>query len=77
VTLKPEFPELSPDPSPRTAAQAHVVVLVHGIRDFALWQTTVRTTLEEAGFKAEATNYGRFNLPSISYSVSIFPEKGN
>lgn len=39
-----------------------VVILVHGIRDFALWQTTIRSTLEQEGFKTEATNYGRFNL---------------
>ncbi|MBR0870126.1 hypothetical protein JQ633_07145 [Bradyrhizobium tropiciagri] len=45
-----------------SAAENDVVVLVHGIRDFALWQTTIRRTLEEAGFKVEPTNYGRFNL---------------
>src|SRR5947209_17498657 len=43
---------------PRT----HVVVLIHGVRDFALWQHSVRATLEEEGFSAEATNYGRLNL---------------
>jgi TIR domain len=40
----------------------HVIILVHGIRDFALWQAEIRPALEENGFKVEVTNYGRFNL---------------
>lgn len=44
------------------AAKAPVVILVHGIRDFALWQSNVRAALEEEGFKIEATNYGRLNV---------------
>lgn len=39
-----------------------VVILVHGIRDFALWQNAVRTPLEDAGYIVELTNYGRMNL---------------
>lgn len=46
---------------PQTA-RTDVVILVHGIRDFALWQNSVRSSLEEAGFVVEATNYGRLNL---------------
>lgn len=40
----------------------HVVVLVHGIRDFAYWQSDVRQCLEAAGFQVELTNYDRFDL---------------
>jgi hypothetical protein len=40
----------------------HVVILVHGIRDYALWQDAIRTELEDAGFKVELTNYERLNL---------------
>jgi Effector-associated domain 1 len=50
---------VSPPPS---ESAAHVVILIHGIRDFGLWQSTIRHTLEEEGLKAEAINYGRFNL---------------
>lgn len=46
---------------PKTA-RTEVVILVHGIRDFALWQNSVRSSLEKAGFIVEATNYGRLNL---------------
>jgi pimeloyl-ACP methyl ester carboxylesterase len=40
----------------------HVVVLVHGIRDFAYWQVDVRQALEAHGFIVEMTNYERFDL---------------
>jgi hypothetical protein len=53
----------------------HVVILVHGIRDFALWQTAIRSTLEEGGFRAEATNYGRFNLLEFLAPFSYFRKK--
>jgi hypothetical protein len=53
-------------------AQTHVIVLVHGIRDFALWQTTVRSTFEKEGFKAEPINYGRFSLYNSSFRFHIF-----
>lgn len=43
-------------------AVTHVVALVHGIRDFALWQSEISETLERAGFKAEPVNYGRFDV---------------
>ncbi|MCP3418635.1 hypothetical protein NLM16_31450 [Bradyrhizobium brasilense] len=53
-------------------SSSHVVILVHGIRDFALWQTTIRSTLEEAGFRTEATNYGRFNLLEFLAPIPLF-----
>lgn len=40
----------------------HVVVLVHGIRDFAYWQSDIRHCLEARGFRVELTNYERFDL---------------
>jgi len=40
----------------------HVVILVHGIRDYALWQDAIRTELESEGFKVELSNYERLNL---------------
>jgi hypothetical protein len=71
----PGSPERSPDGSYRDPTQQHVVVLVHGIRDFALWQTTIRSTFEEEGFKAEATNYGRFNLLQFLLPLPYFRKK--
>jgi hypothetical protein len=53
----------------------HVVILVHGIRDFALWQAKIRPALEEQGFKVEATNYGRFNLLQFLAPFSYFRRK--
>ncbi|WFU79981.1 hypothetical protein QA645_36705 [Bradyrhizobium sp. CIAT3101] len=41
---------------------APIVLLVHGIRDFALWQNMIRKTLEDNYYLVEATNYGRVNL---------------
>jgi hypothetical protein len=53
----------------------HVVVLVHGIRDHALWQENVRATLEEAGLTVEATNYGRMNVVQFLIPISYFRNK--
>jgi SH3-like domain-containing protein len=54
------------------AEQEHVVVLVHGIRDYALWQSRVRSELESAGFVVEPTNYGRFGLVQFLAPVPFF-----
>ncbi len=40
----------------------NVVILVHGIRDFALWQERVSTALRINGFQVHPTNYGRFDF---------------
>ena len=53
-------------------SRTHVVILVHGIRDFALWQDTIRLALEEEQFKVEATNYGRLNLIEFLVPGSYF-----
>jgi hypothetical protein len=58
--------------SRQAAAENDVVVLIHGIRDYALWQNTIRSTLEEAGFKVEPTNYGRFNLIKFLLPIWFF-----
>jgi hypothetical protein len=74
---------VAPKPDPLSAwpettlAQAtktgrHLVVLVHGIRDFALWQETVGRSLSEAGFRVEFTNYGRFDLFRFLMPIKYF-----
>jgi hypothetical protein len=61
------------DPELRDAHQGeHVVLLVHGIRDFALWQTALRATLERSGFIVESTNYGRMNIFQFLAPFSYF-----
>lgn len=62
----------SVEPSPRNASKNQIVILVHGIRDFALWQDSIRSTLEDAGFAVEAINYGRFNLVEFLLPFSYF-----
>jgi pimeloyl-ACP methyl ester carboxylesterase len=69
------LPDVPTRPEEPVVAKPHVVILVHGIRDFALWQTTIRSTLEDAGFKTEATNYGRFNLVEFLAPISFFRRK--
>jgi hypothetical protein len=56
---------------PKTA-RTDVVILVHGIRDFALWQNSIRATLEKSGFTVEATNYGRLNLLRFLFPMDWF-----
>ena len=47
-------------------------MLVHGIRDYALWQSRIRSELEAAGFVVEPTNYGRFGLVQFLAPVPFF-----
>jgi hypothetical protein len=54
------------------AEQRQVVVLVHGIRDYALWQNRIRSELNAAGFIAEPLNYGRFGLLQFLVPVPYF-----
>ncbi|MHC2336319.1 alpha/beta hydrolase [Bradyrhizobium sp. USDA 4454] len=39
-----------------------VVVLVHGIRDLALWLTELAPELQKKGYEVRYANYGRFGL---------------
>ncbi|MGO7055956.1 esterase/lipase family protein [Rhizobium ruizarguesonis] len=55
-----------------TESSPHVVVLVHGIRDYALWQNEIRDTLERQGFIVEPTNYDRFNLLKFLVPLPYF-----
>jgi pimeloyl-ACP methyl ester carboxylesterase len=48
--------------APGKEAKPHIVILIHGIRDRALWQNELRKSLEAADFKMAPTNYGRFDL---------------
>lgn len=52
-----------------------VVVLIHGIRDHALWQQEIRDSLEVAGFKVVSTNYGRFDLFRFLMPFGFFRRK--
>jgi hypothetical protein len=56
-------------------SEVHIVILVHGIRDHALWQSTLRATLQKEGFQAELTNYGRMNLFQFLIPIKIFRAK--
>lgn len=52
-----------------------VVILVHGIRDHALWQKEIRDTLASEGFTVACTNYGRFDLLRFLLPFSYFRRK--
>jgi len=50
----------------------HVVILVHGIRDHALWQHEVGRLLTAEGFVVQPTNYGRFDLLRFLLPANYF-----
>jgi hypothetical protein len=52
----------------------HVVILVHGIRDYALWQDAIRKVLKDQ-FTVESTNYGRFDLFRFLVPIRYFRER--
>ena len=60
---------------PSTEHTRDVVILIHGIRDFALWQSAVRESLESDGFRVEATNYGRMNVLQFLLPFGYFRRK--
>jgi hypothetical protein len=41
------------------------VILIHGIRDYALWQNEIAHTLADEGFIPQPTNYGRFEASKV------------
>jgi hypothetical protein len=49
-----------------------VIILVHGIRDYALWQNSIRRTFERHFAVVETTNYGRFDLVRFLLPISYF-----
>lgn len=51
-----------------------VVFLVHGIRDYALWQESIRKVLSPL-FIVESTNYGRFDILRFLVPISYFRDK--
>jgi hypothetical protein len=71
ASLSAETPE-SKVGTPQVSKRRHIILLVHGIRDFALWQEVVRRPLEDAGFIVESTNYGRFNLLEFLLPINLF-----
>src|SRR4029077_10161629 len=50
----------------------HIVVLVHGIRDHALWEQGIRKSLSEAGLASASTSYGRFDLIRFVLPIPYF-----
>ena len=62
---------MKPDGPP----QEHVGVLIHGIRDFADWQSVIRHTLEANDLKVELTNYMRFDLLRFLAPFKFFRRK--
>lgn len=52
-----------------------VVVLIHGIRDHALWQSSIRECLENSGFTVELTNYERFDVIRFLLPFQYFRNK--
>jgi len=59
-------------PPPSSLIDTQVIILVHGIRDFALWQNSVRRTFERHFKFVETTNYGRFDLVRFLLPISYF-----
>ncbi len=53
----------------------HVVVLIHGIRDYAKWQDKLRKVIEAYGFQVELTNYQRFDLLRFLIPIGYFKGK--
>jgi hypothetical protein len=57
------------------ADKPHLVILVHGIRDIARWQSEVGHTLESEGLIVEHTSYGRLNLFAFLVPIDYFRKK--
>lgn len=58
--------------NPAILPKPQIVILVHGIRDRALWQSEVRSSLRAAGFMVELTNYGRFDIVRFLFPFPYF-----
>lgn len=57
------------------ASKKTAVILVHGIRDFAFWQTTLRQCLEEHGYAVRDIGYGRMNLFKFLLPFQFFRQR--
>jgi len=55
---------------PPKDTKAHVVILIHGIRTKALWQDSIRKSLENEGFKVEPTNYDYYDVFAVSDTLA-------
>jgi hypothetical protein len=53
----------------------HVVILVHGIRDRALWQHSIREALESEGVRVALSNYDRFSLFKFLMPFGFFRDQ--
>lgn len=56
-------------------APEHVVVLIHGISDYAVWNESIRPTLERAGFKVVQISYGIYSALQFLVPFSTFRRK--
>ena len=52
----------------------HVVILIHGIRTQADWQTMLHDEFSKAGIAVAPTNYGRFELFKFLFPIRSFTQ---
>ena len=58
-------------------ANKHIVILVHGIRDFALWQETVGRSLSEGWLPGGIHQLRPLRPPSLPGSSAILSQKSD
>jgi pimeloyl-ACP methyl ester carboxylesterase len=54
---------------------SHLVILIHGINTHALWESSLKETLIECGFKVAPTSYGMLNVGRFLLPVSWFRDQ--
>jgi pimeloyl-ACP methyl ester carboxylesterase len=52
--------------------ESHVLILLHGVRDFGQWQPVLRDALAPDGIKCEAVNYGYFDVLKFLFPFRPF-----
>jgi pimeloyl-ACP methyl ester carboxylesterase len=57
--------------------EVRLVVLVHGIRDFAPWQMTIGDIFKKEGYEVGQANYGRMNLIEFLLPIPYFRKKAS
>ncbi len=53
----------------------HIVLLVHGIRDYALWSNEISATLRRHDLTPQPVNYGRFDLFRFLLPLPFFRKR--
>jgi hypothetical protein len=46
----------------KTTEPIHLIVLIHGINTYALWESSIKNVLQDCGFKVAPTSYGMLNV---------------